>query len=185
MQLIMQARRQELDINGAKIELKELPMREFFEFLQLSADAARDARSACEIAERIERMVIKGKLARISVKDINCIISGLISLNMAENCVIFPKNEKKTDKTELKYIDGAYIQIIDMVASEYGVNPLDILEHYTIRQLLIFFALIYNRKTGKDSEKIAIPGLAQEVRSLPASEQKKHYEELYRRSLAL
>ena len=75
MQLIMQARRQELDINGAKIELKELPMREFFEFLQLSADAARDARSACEIAERIERMVIKGKLARISVKDINCIIS--------------------------------------------------------------------------------------------------------------
>ena len=185
MQLMMLARRQELDIQGAKIELKEWPMREFFAFLALASEAGSDAKSACKLANIIDNMIISGRLVNLDAHDIDHIVTEMIKVNMAEDCVIFPKIEKKTDKTELKYIDGAYLPIIDLVASEYGVDPLHILEHYTIRQLLIYCALIYNRKTGKDAEKIAIPGLAQEVRTLPASEQKKHYEELYRQSLAL
>ena len=185
MQMITQARSKLLSINGATLEIKEMPMREFFAFLALAGEAGSDGKSACKLANIIDNMIISGKLVNLDAHDIDNIITELIKINMAEDCVIFPKNDKNTDKTELKYIDGAYLPIIDLVASEYGLDPLHILEHYTIRQLLIYCALIYNRKTGKDAEKIAIPGLAQEVRSLPASEQKKHYEELYRQSLAL
>ena len=185
MELMAQSRRKKLDINGATVEICEMPMLEFFEFLQFSEKAGSDAENACKLAEKIEKMTVKGEIKRISAKDINYIISEIIALNMAENCVIFPKNEKKTDKTELKHIDGAYLPIVDFVASEYGMNPMAILKTYTIRQLLTFFALIYNRKSGKEAEKIAISGMAQEVKSLPISEQKRYYEELYRQSLAL
>lgn len=185
MQMITQARSERLAINGAELEIREMPMREFFAFLSLAGEAGSDAKSACKLAGIIDSMIISGKLVNLDAHDVDRIVTGLIKVNMAEDCVIFPKIDKKTDKTELKYIDGAYLPIIDLVASEYGVDPLHILEHYTIRQLLIYCALIYNRKTGKDTEKIAIPGLAQEVKSLPPSEQKKHYEELYRQSLAL
>lgn len=185
MQMITQARSERLAINGAELKIKEMPMREFFALLSLASEADNDRESACKLANIIDNMIVAGELVNLDAHDIDRIVTELIKLNMAEDCVIFPHIDKKTDKTELKYIDGAYLPIIDLVASEYGLDPLHILEHYTIRHLLIYCALIYNRKTGKDAEKIAIPGLAQEVRSLPASEQKKHYEELYRQSLAL
>ena len=186
MNFINLPRRKKIKIGAAELELCELPLAEYFDILR---QAGRLPASAPQLAAGcVERFLVSGTLETLTASDFSHFLRELAAVNDPGECVEFPKPKHKKTMTAGTFTDAVFSLFAEAVAAEYGKSPIDIFREFSARQLLIYFALAYNRKTpksvkGEDAEKIYVPGVPQEVQSLPIDVQAAYYEKKYIESM--
>lgn len=185
MEFINLPKRKKIKLGAAELELLELPLAEYFEIIRQASGLPA---SAPQLAQQIDRFVVSGKLETLTASEFSLFIKELAEVNDPGKRVKFPKLKHKKAMTPSAFTDAVFSLFAEAVAAEYGKSPLEIFREFSARQLLIYFALAYNRKTPKsekaeDAEKIYVEGIPQEVQSLPIDVQAEYYEKKYIESM--
>lgn len=172
-----------IKIENAILKIQELPFLQYLRVFQLIEHEDKNGlvTNQKEIINILNSWAVAGKIEGISYSQLNDILDLLNKVNDPGECVILPE-DKKSEFTAIKYNDAVFTRLADIIASEYNISPLEILKTLSIRQILIYYALIYNRRISafpkKDNiEIIYIPGIGQEVAKLPRKLKLQYYAE--------
>lgn len=181
MDFINLAKYEYLKLEDAVLKIKEVAAAEYFNFMALLQNDPTCANQT-ELIFILRSLIIRGnKEKEFSYAELEKIINVFEKVNNPSGCIIV-KNNKNIEFTKNEYLDGVFTRIADFIADDYKISPIEVFNTFSLRQILIYYAIIYNRKiqnlSGKNKDKpeaIIIPKMAQEVSTLPRKYKLEYY----------
>lgn len=184
---ILKRRTKTVIYNNKLLELTEPSAQDYDSFLELVKNADLSDARELELNDRklfnlICGWITYGELPESIDMDFANILVPTIA-ELAESDVIYSNSKEKAQTPDPIDAPDAYIfRMIDTVAHHYGINPMDVYEQYSYRQINYLFVMAYNHIVYKNyaggkkpPEVLNAKGLMIDTKTLPTNEKMAYF----------